>query len=60
MSRKHPLAELQLAIMQTLWERGEATVAEVREALERERPLGPYDDFHHADEDGGKGACSTP
>ncbi len=35
----HQLAELQLAIMHVLWERGEATVAEVREALRAERPL---------------------
>ena len=33
MSRKHHLAELQMAIMQVLWDRGEATVAEVRESL---------------------------
>lgn len=39
MSRKHQLAELQLAIMHVLWERGEATVGEVRDALEPERSL---------------------
>lgn len=39
MSRKHQLAVLQLAIMQVLWDRGEATVAEVREALKKDRPL---------------------
>jgi BlaI family penicillinase repressor len=39
MSKKHRPAELQLAIMQVLWERGEATVAEVREALLPERQL---------------------
>lgn len=39
MSRQHHLAELQLAIMQVLWERGEATVAEVRSALEPDRKL---------------------
>ena len=39
MSRRHHLAELQLAIMQVLWERGEATVSEVREALQVSRPL---------------------
>ncbi|MFO1020008.1 MAG: BlaI/MecI/CopY family transcriptional regulator [Planctomycetales bacterium] len=40
MSTKHQLAALQLAIMQVLWDRGEATVAEVREALEQAgRPL---------------------
>lgn len=32
-------AELQLAIMQVLWQRGEATVAEVRQALEPRRRL---------------------
>jgi predicted transcriptional regulator len=36
---KHQLAALQLAIMQVLWERGEATVADVREALHKSRPL---------------------
>jgi predicted transcriptional regulator len=39
MSRNHQLARLQLAIMQVLWDRGEATVAEVRGALEDDRPL---------------------
>ena len=39
MSKKHHLASLQLAIMQVLWERGEATVANVREALSQSRPL---------------------
>ena len=39
MAKKHHLAALQLAIMQVLWERGEATVAEVREALKEQRPL---------------------
>src|SRR3954471_198079 len=39
MKEKHHLASLQLAIMQVLWERGEATVAQVREALWKERPL---------------------
>jgi predicted transcriptional regulator len=39
MGRKHQLATLQLSIMQVLWDRGEATVAEVREALEADRPL---------------------
>ena len=33
MARKHQLAELQLAIMQVLWRRSEATVSEVRQAL---------------------------
>jgi predicted transcriptional regulator len=39
MARKHQLAELQLAIMHVLWERGEVTVSEVREALEPGRSL---------------------
>jgi predicted transcriptional regulator len=39
MSKKHHLASLQLAIMQVLWEQGEATVGEVREALAATRPL---------------------
>lgn len=39
MSEQHHLANLQLAIMQILWERKEATVAEVREALRYKRPL---------------------
>ena len=34
MRRRIKLAELQLAIMQVLWDRGEAAVAEVREAIE--------------------------
>lgn len=34
MGDKHQLADLQLAIMQVLWDRGSATVAEVRDALE--------------------------
>ena len=34
-----PLTALQLAIMQVLWERGEATVGEVQEALQPSRPL---------------------
>ena len=33
MSRKIPLGELQLAIVRVLWDRGEATVAEVHAAL---------------------------
>jgi len=40
MTDKHRLGELQLAIMRTLWERGEAAVTEVHEALE-ERELAP-------------------
>ena len=39
MAKRHQLAELQLAIMHVLWERGEATVAEVREALRPDREL---------------------
>jgi len=38
---KHTLGELQHAIMQKLWERGEATVAEVHEALHADRGLAP-------------------
>ena len=37
--RRVKLAELQLAIMQVLWENEEATVAEVRSALEPDRTL---------------------
>lgn len=39
MSPRNKLAALQLAIMQVLWERGEATVADVREALSADRDL---------------------
>lgn len=35
----HHLGDLQLAIMRILWSRGQATVAEVHEALEPERGL---------------------
>jgi predicted transcriptional regulator len=35
----HHLGDLQLAIMRVLWAHGEATVAEVQEALEDERGL---------------------
>jgi len=38
---KHTLGELQHAIMQELWGREEATVAEVHEALYEERGLAP-------------------
>ena len=38
---KHTLGELQHAIMQVLWERDEATVAEVLEALHPDRGLAP-------------------
>ena len=37
MGRSHQLAELQYAIMRVLWDRGEATVAEVQEALADEK-----------------------
>ncbi len=40
-SSKHSLGDLQLAIMRVLWERGEATVAEVHAALVDERGLAP-------------------
>ena len=39
MSGTHRLASLQLAIMQVLWSRDEASVAEVREALSGDRDL---------------------
>ena len=39
MSKRHRLAELQLAIMQVLWKQGEATVGDVRDALEPKRAL---------------------
>lgn len=39
METSHHLGDLQLAIMRTLWSRGEATVSEVHEALEPERGL---------------------
>jgi predicted transcriptional regulator len=39
LSKKHHLADLQMAIMQVLWERGEATVGEVRDDLAQTRPL---------------------
>ncbi len=39
MAEKHRLAELQLAIMNVLWERGEATVADVRSSLAPARKL---------------------
>lgn len=37
MTRSHHLGELQLAIMRVLWQQGEATVAQVHEALHGER-----------------------
>jgi BlaI family penicillinase repressor len=39
METSHHLGDLQLAIMRILWNREEATVAEVHEALEPERGL---------------------
>ena len=39
MDRTHHLGDLQFAIMRELWDRGEATVAEVHAALEAERGL---------------------
>ena len=39
MSRKHRLADLQMAIMRVLWDKSEATVAQVREALLPDREL---------------------
>lgn len=36
---KPRLADLQLAIMHVLWDQGEATIAEVRDALAEDRPL---------------------
>ena len=41
MTQNHQLGDLQLAIMRVLWERGEATVAEVHQALLAERGLAP-------------------
>ena len=39
MPDSHRLTGLQLAIMRVVWERGEATIADVCEALRPERPL---------------------
>ena len=39
MSRQHHLAELQLAIMQVLWERGRCSARDVTDALNREQPV---------------------
>jgi predicted transcriptional regulator len=39
MSERHEITELQLAILRLLWERGEATVAELWERLHEERGL---------------------
>lgn len=41
MARSHTLGDLQLAIMRVLWSRGEASVADVHQALLRERGLAP-------------------
>lgn len=38
-TESHHLGDLQLAIMRTLWSQGEASVADVHEALEPERGL---------------------
>lgn len=39
MPETYQLTELQMAIMRVLWERGQATVAEIHEALKAERGL---------------------
>ena len=39
MPERHEITELQLAILRRLWERGEATVAELWDALHEERGL---------------------
>jgi predicted transcriptional regulator len=39
MESAHQLSDLQIAIMRVIWSRGEATVAEVQNALQRERGL---------------------
>jgi BlaI family transcriptional regulator, penicillinase repressor len=39
MPERHEITELQLAILRLLWERGEASVAELWEALHEERGL---------------------
>lgn len=41
MSENNQLSGLQLAIMRVLWDRGEATVADVHEVLHRDRGLAP-------------------
>jgi predicted transcriptional regulator len=40
-TQSHRLGDLQLAIMRLLWRRGEASAAEVHQALEEERGLAP-------------------
>jgi predicted transcriptional regulator len=39
MPESHQLTELQLALLRVLWQRGEATVADISEALRPERSL---------------------
>ena len=39
MSESHQLTDLQIAVMRVLWEKGEASVAEIWEALQPERGL---------------------
>jgi len=39
MTERHQITELQLAVLRLLWERGEATVADIWEALHAERGL---------------------
>ncbi|MDJ0520536.1 MAG: BlaI/MecI/CopY family transcriptional regulator [Planctomycetota bacterium] len=39
MARAQPLSDLQIAILRVLWDRGEATVAQVQAALQAERGL---------------------
>ncbi len=41
MSNPHELGDLQIAIMRVLWDRGEATAADVHAALHAERGLAP-------------------
>ena len=41
MTEQHQLTDLQVAIMRVLWERGQATVAEIHEALLPDRGLAP-------------------
>ena len=41
MTKRTQLGDLQLAIMQQIWQRGEATVAQVHDALKAERGLAP-------------------
>ena len=41
MTEQHQLTDLQVAIMRVLWDRGQATVSEIHEALLPERGLAP-------------------